>query len=50
MCGKDEIQEPLFTKVKLDDFVPADHLLRPIRLLMNDALKGLKGCSGWPVH
>ncbi len=25
MRGLDEMQEPLFTTVKLEDFVPADH-------------------------
>jgi transposase len=39
MRGMDEMQEPLFTLVKLEDYVPADHPLRPIRLLVNDALK-----------
>jgi transposase len=43
MRGMDEIQEPLFTTVKLEDFVPADHPLRPIRSLVNDALKRLNG-------
>ncbi|KVM53370.1 transposase [Burkholderia ubonensis] len=43
MRGMDEMQEPLFTTVKLEDFVPADHPLRPIRLLVNDALKRLSG-------
>ncbi|NYH18527.1 transposase [Paraburkholderia bryophila] len=39
----DEMQEPLFTTVKLEDFVPADHPLRRVRLLVNDALKQLNG-------
>ncbi|MGF6265238.1 transposase [Paraburkholderia youngii] len=43
MRGIDEMQEPLFTTVKLDDFVPADHPLRPIRQLVNEALKRLNG-------
>lgn len=43
MRGMDEMQGPLFTTVKLEDFVPADHPLRPIRLLVNDALKRLNG-------
>lgn len=43
MRGMDEMQEPLFTTVKLEDFVPADHPLRPIRLLVNQALKRLNG-------
>lgn len=38
-----EMQEPLFTTVKLEDFVPADHPLRPLRLLVNQALKRLNG-------
>jgi transposase len=43
MRGLDEMQESLFTMSKLEDFVPADHPLRPIRLLANDALKRLNG-------
>lgn len=43
MRGLDEMQESLFTVAKLDDFVPADHPLRPIRQLVNDALKRLNG-------
>ena len=43
MRGMDEMQEPLFTTVKLEDFVPADHPLRPIWLLVNAALKRLNG-------
>jgi hypothetical protein len=43
MRGMDEMQETLFTTVKLEDFVPTDHPLRPIRLLVNDALKRLNG-------
>jgi hypothetical protein len=41
----DETQAPLYAKVNLVDFVPGDCPLRPIRLLVNDALKRLKGCS-----
>ncbi|AJX14524.1 transposase DDE domain protein [Burkholderia ubonensis MSMB22] len=37
------MQEPLFTTVKLEDFVPSDHPLRPLRLLVNQALKRLNG-------
>lgn len=37
------MQEPLFMTVTLEDFVPADHPLRQIRLLVNDALKRLSG-------
>ena len=43
MRGLDEMQESLFTIAKLEDFVPADHPLRPIRELVNTALKRLNG-------
>jgi hypothetical protein len=33
--------EELFTLAKLDDFVPADHPLRAVRVLVNEALAGL---------
>lgn len=39
------MQEALFTVAKLEDFVPADHPLRLIRLLVNEALGRLNGCS-----
>ena len=38
MRGADGLQESLFTVAKLDDFVPADHPLRSIRTLVNEAL------------
>jgi transposase len=38
MRGPDAMQESQFTVAKLDDFVPADHPLRSIRVLVNDAL------------
>ena len=41
MRGRDGMQEALFTVAKLEDFVPADHPLRPIRLLVNEALSRL---------
>lgn len=41
MRGSDGLQEGLFTLARLDDFVPADHPLRAIRLLVNEALAGL---------
>jgi len=41
MRGDDGVQEALFTMAKLEDFVPADHPLRPIRSLVNTALSGL---------
>lgn len=43
MRGADGMQESLFTVAKLDDFVPPDHPLRPIRLLVNEALTRLNG-------
>ena len=43
MRGTDAIQESLFTVSKLDDFVPADHPLRAIRQLANEALVRLNG-------
>ena len=41
MRGSDGMQEGLFTLAKLDDFVPAEHPLRAIRVLVNEALVGL---------
>ena len=38
MRGADRYNESLFTTVKLEDFVPANHPLRPIRMWVNDAL------------
>ena len=43
MRGADGMQEVLFTVAKLEDFVPADHPLRPIRDLVNEALGRLNG-------
>jgi len=43
MRGSDGMQEPLFTVAKLEDFVPSDHPLRPIRILVNAALVQLNG-------
>jgi transposase len=43
MRGADGMQEALFTVAKLEDFVPADHPLRAIRILVNEALEGLHG-------
>jgi len=41
MRGSDAMQESLFTVAKLDDFVPPDHPLRAIRLLVNEALAAM---------
>ena len=38
MRGTDSYNESLFTTVKLEDFVPTGHPLRPIRTWVNDAL------------
>jgi len=38
MRGADNYNESLFTSVKLEDFVPASHPQRPIRVWVNDAL------------
>src|ERR1035438_5034916 len=38
MRGADSHSESLFTTVKLEDFVPANHPLRPIRTWINEAL------------
>jgi hypothetical protein len=38
MRGADTFTESLFTMRKLEDFVPADHPLRPIRQMINAAL------------
>lgn len=43
MRGIDEMQGPLFTTVKLEDIEPADHPLRPIRLVVNQARKRFNG-------
>ncbi len=41
MRGADVMQEPLFTTVQLETFVPKDHPLRALRVLMDEALKEL---------
>ena len=38
MRGADTFTESLFTLHRLEDFVPADHPLRPIRQMVNEAL------------
>lgn len=43
MRGTDAMQESLFTMAKLDDFVPSDHPLRAIQVLVNQALGRLNG-------
>lgn len=46
MREMDEMQERLFTTVEQKDFVPADHPRRPMRPLVNEALKRLNGLFG----
>jgi transposase len=41
MRGSDGYNESLFTTVRLEDFVPANHPLRPIRTWMNEALASM---------
>ena len=43
MRGADTFTESLFTLRKLEDFVPGDHPLRPIREMANKALKRMDG-------
>jgi transposase len=43
MRGADAFTESLFTMRRLEDFVPADHPLRPIRAMVNEALVKMDG-------
>jgi transposase len=43
MRGADTFTESLFTLRKLEDFVPAEHPLRPIRQMVNAALVKMDG-------
>ena len=43
MRGADVTQEALFSTIKLDDFVAADHPLRKIRTLVDAALRRMSG-------
>lgn len=43
MRGSDEFMEQLFTVRRLEECVPADHPLQPIRLMVNQALARLDG-------
>ncbi len=43
MRGTDGYNESLFSTVRLEDFVPASHPLRPIRTWMNEALAKMDG-------
>lgn len=41
MRGADVFQESLFTTVQLESFVPADHPLRSVKALLDEAMQGL---------
>lgn len=41
MRGSDNRQQPLFSYVTLEQRVPADHPLRPVRLMVDEALQAL---------
>lgn len=43
MRGTDIVQEALFTTVQLESFVPANHPLRAIKALLDEAMKNLNG-------
>ena len=43
MRGVDTFTESLFTMRRLEDFVPANHPLRPIRAMVNEALLKMDG-------
>jgi hypothetical protein len=42
MRGADTFTESLFSVRRLDDFVPANHPLRPVRKMVNEALKAIE--------
>ncbi len=42
MRGANTFTERLFTMRRLDDFVPTNHPLRPVRTMVNAALKKLE--------
>ena len=46
MRGEDVFQESLFTTVQLESFVPEDHPLRPIKTLLDEAMKNLNWLFG----
>lgn len=41
MRGEDVLKESLFTTIQLESFVPSDHPLRPIRILLDQAMQNL---------
>ena len=42
MRGADTFTESLFSVRRLDDFVPQNHALRPVRQMVNEALKKIE--------
>ena len=42
MRGRDDRSEGLFSYVRLEERIPADHPLRPIKALTDEALGALK--------
>ena len=42
MRGADTFTESLFNVRRLDDFVPQNHPLRPVRQMVNEALKRIE--------
>lgn len=44
MRGADGYNEALFTSIRLEEFVPANQPLRPIRTWLNDALTNMGAC------
>lgn len=43
MRGKDEQQEQLFSYGSLEEKIPADHPLRAIRVMVDEALRQMSG-------
>ena len=43
MRGVDVFSEQLFTVKRLEEFIPANHPLRPVREMVNEALRRLDG-------
>ncbi|OLI81402.1 transposase, partial [Xanthomonas oryzae pv. oryzae] len=43
MRDVDVFSEQLFTVKRLEEFIPANHPLRPVREMVNDALRRLDG-------
>ena len=44
MRGREAVSANLFSDVRLEERVPADHPLRPIRALADEVLAGLSEC------